>query len=84
MEDEEDAGQWWRHIKNNEHKGGRSNQVVTKFYQKQHVLFVYTFPFYRGRRLLRRNVASLPFPRSTVTHHDTSLFLYVCFVTVAG
>ena len=31
--DEEDAGEWWRHRKNNEHKGDKSNQV-TQFFIK--------------------------------------------------
>ena len=57
--DEEDAGEWWRHRKKNEHKGGKSNQVVTKFYQKHHSVFLLRFPFYRSKeRKLRRGEAS--------------------------
>ena len=47
--DEEDAGEGWRHMKNNEHKGGKSNQVVTKFYKKQH-MFSFTIVSFIGRK----------------------------------
>ena len=39
--EEEDAGEWWRHRKNNEHKGDKTNQV-TKFHSKYNMPLSFT------------------------------------------
>ena len=80
--DEEDAGEWWRHRKNNQHKGGKSNQVVTKFYQKNLssvLLQIAIYRVWRGRMTGTRRVASHFFVRTVNPFADV-----LCFSSVSA